>query len=123
LWCAIPAGSVLAGQAPTGGRMTMTTRLLTRENARWLVDELDVLVRTLSEDDVNLEALTTATRLLTSLEDAPGPRAPVQDVVQRLQAWSEVMFGDARHAGPGSIKATMLDGINELRRLIGLAGE
>lgn len=103
--------------------MTMTTRPLTRENARWLVDELDVLVRTLSEDDVNLEALTTATRLLASLEDAPGPRAPVLDVVQRLQAWSEVMFGDARHAGPGSIKTTMLEGIDELRGLIGLAGE
>jgi hypothetical protein len=112
-----------AGSAPMGGRMTMTTRPLTLENARWLVDELDVLVRTLSEDDVNLEALTTATRLLASLEDAPGPRALVLDVVQRLRAWSEVMFGDARHAGPGSIKTTMLEGIDELRRLIGLAGE
>jgi hypothetical protein len=103
--------------------MIMTTRPLTVENARWLVDELDVLVRTLDENDVNLDALTTAGRLLASLEGAPGPPAPVLAVIQRLQAWSEVMFGDARHAGPGSIKTSMLGGIDELRGLIGRAGE
>jgi len=46
----------------------------------------------------------------------------VHAVIQRLHAWSEVMFGDARHAGPGSIRTTMLDGIDELRGLIGRAG-
>jgi len=102
--------------------MTTMARPLTVENARWLVDELDVLVRTSDEDDVNLKALATAERLLASLEGLPGPEALVHAVIQRLHAWSEVMFGDARHAGPGSIRTTMLDGIDELRGLIGRAG-
>jgi len=99
----------------------MMTRQLTVENARWLLDELALLVRTANEDDVNLEALESATRVLTSLEDAPVPEAPLTDLIGRLRAWSEVMFGDARHVGPGSIKTTLLDGLAEFRELLGRA--
>lgn len=91
---------------------------LTVENAHWLLDELDLLVRTSDEKDVNLVDLTTAGRLLSSLEDAPGPEPMIHDVIRQLKAWAEVMFGDARHAGPGPVKTTMVTGIEELRGLI-----
>lgn len=97
----------------------MTSKLLTVENARWLVDELDLLVRTSDEHDVSPAALETASRLITSLEQAPIAEPALRETLARLQAWSEVMFGDADHAGPGSVKSTMLDDLADLRERLG----
>jgi hypothetical protein len=62
---------------------------LTKRNALLLLDELERLIRETPEDEVSPEAFETASRLLASLQLAPGPPPLLQARLASLTGWVE----------------------------------
>jgi hypothetical protein len=91
---------------------------LTKRNALLLLDELERLIRETPEDEVSPEAFETASRLLASLQLAPGPPPLLQARLASLTGWVETMLLLARHARSSPVESGILVDLNELRSLI-----
>lgn len=96
---------------------------LTPENAEVLLDELEGTLGGLEGGDgpPPPELVTETRRLLDGLDRLPGPDGAVEDRVEKIRAWTEVLLSDLppqRHPGPGSPADVVEELLYEVRALV-----
>lgn len=95
--------------------------MLSPENAEVLLDELEEALRQLEGATRDPEVVEEARRLLGALDELPGPPALLEEPVERVRAWAEVLLEDLppeRHPGPGSPLDVIEEALFELRELV-----
>jgi len=97
--------------------------MLSPENAELLLDDLDDALGRLDGGDgpPSPDLVAEMRRLLGGLDELPGPDGAVEDRVERIRAWTEVLLSDrsaARHPGPGSPADVVEELLFEVRELV-----
>lgn len=95
--------------------------MLSPENAELLLDELQDLLGRLEEETPDPDLEEEARRLLSGLDELPGPTARLEERVARVRAWTEVLLHDLppeRRPGPGSPAEVVGELLFELRELV-----
>lgn len=98
--------------------------MLSPENAEVLLDEFERLLDRLEEEEEeepDPELAEEARRLLAGLDELPGPREVLEERIEGIRAWTEVLLQNlppARRPGPGSPREVIEDHLFELREVV-----
>lgn len=94
---------------------------LSVENAAVLLDELESSLAGLSGGNRHPELVERVEKLLSSLDDFPGPPALLRDPVADLRAWTRILLddnGNSRHPGPGALADVVEHQVYRLREVL-----
>jgi hypothetical protein len=92
---------------------------MTRDQALALVRRIEGLAVTTRHDDP--KAQIDVLRLVDLLREAPGPRSAIQDKIESIVTWTEILFSRSKreaYGGDEEVTALLLHDCERLRDVI-----